>query len=215
MGQGLARFIVSVVVCLAVSCSFALDHRLQVQAKTEPIARPDVQAELKITPLQAKAIEDELTEQDIRLRKYVGAALAGAEASPKDTKNVLPLAMSKANNEHYRTLLAILSPDQQTRFKEIVVQLLGEESLFGEAFRPGLDLSDKQVEKISAIECAAFDRLSERFREGFEAHGKPDPDEIQDFQKKDHLKVLKQIADVLTDDQKTKFKSMAGTLFKH
>ena len=116
-------------------------------------------------------------------------------------------AIQKLNTKYDEEVAKFLSAEQNTRLKELFIQFNGATAITNTAVSKDLGITDDQKKKIKT----AQDENGAKMREVF-SNGAPE-DGAKAFQKlQDDLKAS--LDKILTDDQRTKFKTMAGAKFE-
>jgi hypothetical protein len=108
----------------------------------------------------------------------------------------------------------ILTKDQQTRLKEIRVQLMGKRAVMDEQVQKDLGLSadqKSQLKKLQAKQQQAMQDMMEEMRNG---GGQMTREDMQAAMKMANDKMDEDIAKVLTAEQTTKLKELGGKPFK-
>jgi len=107
----------------------------------------------------------------------------------------------------------ILSGDQYKRVQQIGWQMAGMQALSDPDLVKALDLKKEQQEKITAANTDFGNKQREMFQAMFAGGGGGDREEMQKKMAEMGTSRDKAINDVLTDDQKTKFKDLKGKEF--
>lgn len=121
-------------------------------------------------------------------------------------------AMEAMNKKIVAGLKEILTADQWTRLKGISIQVNGNAVLQDEEVAKDLGLTDEQKTKVKTL----IKNQSEANRSLFEKvmNGEIERDELQTKMKKNTETLKTLLGKVLTDDQTTKLKTLAGKPFK-
>jgi hypothetical protein len=165
---------------------------------------PAVKTDLKLTDDQQTKVQDLSDKVMTKMRDLFQTDGRDFEKIQADSKPI----MEDANKE----LNTILTADQQTRLKQIAVQLAGNSAAASmPEVQTELKLTDDQKSKIAAIQKTAADANAA-------VRAKMQNQEI-DFQaagdafRKNGEEVNTEIGKVLTDDQKATLKKMGGDTF--
>jgi hypothetical protein len=178
-------------------------------SNTRLLRRNDVQKELKITAEQKTKLT-ELNSQGFGFgggqRGGGGGQRGGGAGGGFDRE-----AMMKAIQEREKNTLAILTKTQQTRLKEIGLQMSGGRALLGEEppKELGLKASQKKElmglqEKMNEANSAVFQRMQ---------NGEIDRAEIGPLMEKNNKILGGEAEKVLTKAQKAKYDKMKGKKF--
>jgi Spy/CpxP family protein refolding chaperone len=157
------------------------------------LGQESVQKELKLSDEQVSKVKELGEKQRESFRDFQNLSREERQARTKE--------MEKAVTD-------LLKPEQAKRLKQISLQQRGGGALTDEEVQKTLNLSAEQVEKVRAIEQDGRAAMKELFQPG------GDPQEgfkkMQEFRKTQNEKFL----NVLTPDQKTKWKELVGEEFK-
>jgi hypothetical protein len=156
--------------------------------------QPSVQKELKITDDQKQQIHESAT----KLRQSAGE-LQSLDQSERQQK------MQEMAREGERIAARILHRDQIKRLKEITLQVQGARAFSNPDLVKALDLTDEQKEKIMAAEGGRGQRP--------QAAPGGDPQEMQKRMEEMRKANLEKVMNVLTPEQKAKYKEMTGQPF--
>jgi hypothetical protein len=170
------------------------------------IRRSDVQTDLNLTDDQKSKITDVMDKMRAAFPRRGGGGGGGggggqAGPSPEDRAKMMADFTSQVN--------AILTPDQQTRIKEIAYQVSGNAAVADKDTQSALGLSDDQKAKTEDLvkqEREANTALREKSRSG-----EIDRSEVGPRMQKNRETLKEQLGAVLTPDQQSKLKSMGGT----
>lgn len=169
------------------------------------VNRTDVQDDLKLTDDQKTKLKD----AQAKAMQEMQAARENAQASGGQMD---PAAMKKLQEDNAKTIKGILTDDQNKRLLEIFVQLQGNNALQNEDVQKALGLSDDQKTKIKDLVKAQNDANQELRTK--QRNNEIDQQAAQDARTKNAAKLKEELGNVLTADQATKFKDMAGKPFK-
>jgi len=160
----------------------------------------EVQAELKLTPDVNAKIQDLKGKMNAERMDAFGAANGDMEAMGK--------AIEKINVKYDEEIAKLLTADQNTRLQQLFIQFNGAIALEKPSVQKDLTFTDDEKAKVKAAE----DDQQKKIRDLFGGGAPPD-----DFQKsiqkiQDETKAA--LDKILTDDQRTKFKTMEGAKFE-
>jgi Spy/CpxP family protein refolding chaperone len=156
--------------------------------------QPSVQQELKISDEQKLQIQ----EAAAKLRASAGS-LQGLDPSELQQKR------QEMARESERTASKILHRDQMKRLKEITLQVQGARAFADPDLAKALDLTDDQKDKIKATEGGRGQRP--------QISPGNDPQAAQKRMEEMHKANLEKVMNILTPDQKAKYKEMTGEPF--
>jgi Spy/CpxP family protein refolding chaperone len=161
------------------------------------LSQPSVQKELNISAEQKQQLQE--------------AAAKLRQAPPPDFSNLSPSdraeKMQEMAREGERTAAKILHRDQMKRLKEISLQVRGAGAFNDPEIAKALDLTDEQKEKIKTT-------LSESRGQRPQVAPGTDPQATRKHFEEMRKANLDKVMNVLTADQKTKWKEMTGEPFK-
>ncbi|HMS55156.1 MAG TPA: hypothetical protein PKA27_07110 [Fimbriimonadaceae bacterium] len=169
--------------------------------------REDVQRDLALTSTQKDKLEGAREEMMEKMRE----AFTAARESGGDMSAVRP-QMEKMMKESEKTLLAILTPEQAKRLKEISIWINGNRSLLDEEIQKDLKMTDDQKSKAKNLQTKqgeAMQSLFEKMR-----NQEIDREEMQAAMKKNNDILDAELGKLLTADQAAQLKSMKGKEFK-
>jgi Spy/CpxP family protein refolding chaperone len=159
------------------------------------LSQESVQKDLKLSDAQVTKIKDLQNKQHEAFKGFKD--LSGQE---KWTKMQ---AQAKANR---KAIKEILTPEQKKRSKQISLQLAGARALRYKPVAEALKITTEQKDKIKAIWGEAFKEMGKlRGSKSQDAHKK-----LAEIGKSTNEKVM----NVLTSEQKAKYKEMTGEPFK-
>jgi Spy/CpxP family protein refolding chaperone len=160
------------------------------------LSQKSVQDELKLSEDQIK--------QATQLSEKQREAFRGARDLSQEERQKKFADMVAAND---KALAEILKPDQLKRLKQISLQLRGTMAIADPETVAALKLTDEQKEKVKTI--------AEDFRkEAGNRAGGGDREEARKRRAEARKTAEDQLMAVLTDEQKTKWKELAGEPFK-
>ena len=191
--MALAVALVALLVCPALA---------QPGAGTRPplrvLSEESVQKDLKLTSQQVKRVAEEFK----KLREKT-EELQDLEKDERSKK------MQELIKEADKTVADILSPSQLKRFKQINLQTQGVRSLYSPALAKELGVTEEQRRKIKEIKDAT-DKEKMDLRQLGQFVGKEARQKMKEINKRADEKIFQ----LLTADQKAKWKEMIGEPFK-
>jgi len=167
------------------------------------INRPDVQKDLGITDDQKTKLAD--------IRTSSRQKMTDARTAAGDDPAARAAAMQKVGEEVGKEQVAVLTPDQQKRLKEIFVQVRGTQAVLNPEIQADLGISDDQKSKIKDLQerqTKANQELGAKQRDGSLSQ-----EEAQAERQKNTKVLADEVDKVLTDAQKAKLKDMGGKPF--
>ncbi len=167
-------------------------------SKLQLLSNKSVQDELKLTEDQVKKFTDLQEKQ--RANRIDFQNLSQEEVRAK---------MQERAKETEKALGEILKPEQLKRLNQISLQQRRGNALSDPEVQKTLGFTDEQKDKVVAIQKDGFAAMRDLVPQG----QRPDEEalkKIQEFQKTQNTKLM----DVLTADQKTKWKELTGDEFK-
>lgn len=160
------------------------------------LRQESVQKELNLTEDQIKKVADLKTPN---FRDFQGL-----------DREEIRKRMDEANKANEKLVAEILKPEQTKRLKQIGWQRAGANAINDPEVATALAFTDEQKQKVEAIQKDGQRAMREIFGQG---GGKPDEEarkKMEDFRKGQNEKLM----NVLTAEQKTKFKDLLGPEFK-
>ncbi len=167
------------------------------------LRRDDVKNDLKLTDDQKTKLLDLQDKIQSKMRDVFQGANGDREKMQADMKVVMDDATKEMN--------AILTPDQQTRLKQIGIQLAGNGAAAMKEVQDDLKLTDDQKAKIADLQKtsqAANTSVMDKMRSQ-----EIDRDAAMAAFKKNTDALNEEIGKVLTDAQKAKLKELGGPAF--
>jgi Spy/CpxP family protein refolding chaperone len=160
--------------------------------------------------LSQKSVQEELSLNSEQLQK-VSRAVQKQRKAAQELRGL----QGEARDERIRELMQadhkaikdILQPDQLKRFRQIMLQQIGAPAFANSRIVRELNLSDEQEEKIDEI----LDKAGRQMR-GLVQGGPTDSARAKAEELDRHTTV--QILELLTPEQKTKWKQLVGAPFK-
>ena len=178
--------------------------------KSQLVYRDDVQADLKVTADQKKKLEDLQEKQRDEMRAAFEEMRnnGGGGFDPEAMRTMMAKRMKEAD----KNVNAILTAEQQTRLKEIWVQVTGNGVILNEDMQKELAITDAQKKQIKDLESKqqeAMQAVMEKMR-----NQEIEREEVQTIMKKNSDAMNKELGKLLTAEQAAKLKTMAGKPFK-
>lgn len=170
------------------------------------LQRADVKADLGITSEQTAKIEALQAAQREEMRALFQGGGGGGD------REAMMAAFAKLTEATDKKLNEILTPTQTKRLLEINVQLSGNRALLLPAVQKALVLTEGQLAQVKALQAKqqeAMQSIMERMR-----NGEIERDQIGELRAKNDKILGEELAKILTADQATKLKAMAGKPFK-
>lgn len=171
------------------------------------LQRKDVQADLKLTAEQIKAVGELKAKNDeemAAMRENMRASGGDFESMRRD--------MEKRQEETQKKVDAILDDGQRTRLKQIGFQIQGNMALMNPDTQKELGFTSEQTTKIEELQGKqreAMMAIMEKRR-----NGDLDQDQMQDLMRKNMDIMGGELLKLLTAEQAAKFKEMQGPPFK-
>jgi len=165
--------------------------------------RADVQKDLSITEDQKTKLGEIRTAS--RQKMTDAAAAAGEDRAAQQA------ARQKVQEEVAKETLAVLTPEQQKRLKEIFIQVRGTQAVLNAEVAADLGLSDDQKSKIADLQ-----KRQQQANQEIQAKMRDqsiDQAEARTEMQKNAKTLGDEIDKVITDAQKTKLKEMGGKPF--
>lgn len=169
--------------------------------------REDVQRDLALTSAQKDKLEGAREEMMEKMREVFTAA----REQGTDMSAMRP-QMEKMMKESEKTILAILTPEQNKRLKEISIWVNGNRSILDEEIQKDLKMTDDQKSKAKGLQTKqgeAMQSLFEKMR-----NQEIDREEMQAAMKKNNDILDAELGKLLTAEQTAQLKSMKGKEFK-
>jgi Spy/CpxP family protein refolding chaperone len=171
-------------------------------------ARPDVQTELKLTADQkskVQAISDKMREERRAAFQGAGGGGGGQDMQARMAE------MQKMSAKYDAEVLAVLTPEQTARIKQLAVQMAGANYPMGEEGQKALGVTSDQQSKLRALQDKqreAMTALFERMRNqelDFQSMG-------AEREKMDKI-MAEEVGKILTAEQKAKWEELKGKPF--
>ena len=108
-------------------------------------------------------------------------------------------------------VLAILTPDQKSRVHEIAIQIAGNSAVLDQQIGKSVKLGDEQKDQIKSL----VQKLGEANRSIMDKarEGAIERDEVRSLIRKNGKTLNVEIGKILSDDQKSQLKTLAGKPF--
>lgn len=183
------------------------------------VAIAEVQKELNLTDEQVgdlKTLGDELREE---MRPLFAGGFGGRDQSEEERakqREKMAESMKKVNDKFQPKLDKILEAGQRDRLKQIQLQAAGAQAYQNADVVVALKISKEQQDKLAAISKEFGDKTRELFPRGGAGGGGGERPNFEEMQKKmTELNAArdKQLAEVLTADQKSAFEKLKGKPF--
>lgn len=171
------------------------------------LMRKDVQEDLKLSADQISKIEaiQKKAQEDMRAKmeeiRNSGGDFEGARAE-----------MQKAMAETTKKALAVLTPEQGKRFKEIRIQMQGNRILLDPEIQKELGVTSDQKMKIDKIQSDMQEGMRSMMQD-MQGGGGMSREEMRAEMQKRQKKMDEDLGKVLTVEQAAKLKEMAGKPF--
>lgn len=174
------------------------------------VNRDDVKDELKLTGDQTTKLADLRQAQRTRMQEAFQASgiQFGGGPPDDDTRKKMADVMAKVQEQNQKDLDGILTPEQNKRLKELVVQRSGNAIAVDPMFQKDLGITDDQKKKFADLQQKQQEAMMQLFQN-------------QDMSREDRQAAMEkntkimndEIGKILTDDQKAKIKTMGGAPF--
>jgi len=173
------------------------------------LQRDDVKKDLALTSEQTKKLEDVQQDQQDKMRAaFQEMRDSGGQPDPDKMREMF----TKMMKESEKAAMAVLTPEQQKRLKEIWVQVSGNRVVLDEDMQKELALTADQKAKVKALQAKqqeAMQSVMEQMR-----NQEIDRDQAMEIFKKNDKALDTELGKVLTAEQAAKLKGMAGKPFK-
>ncbi|HZZ70920.1 MAG TPA: hypothetical protein VFE24_01630 [Pirellulales bacterium] len=181
------------------------------QGNLNTVSLEQVQKELELSDEQKESLKKLGTDIREQARANGGNRQSLRDLSQEDRDKKLAEMRDKAKEQAAdvnKKINDILLPAQQTRLKEIALQLKGTNALMDDEVQTSLGLSDDQKTQLKTASEASRTAMRDLFQGGQGNAGNRDEirTKIADARKSSDEKMLA----VLTSDQKDKFEKMQG-----
>jgi len=160
----------------------------------------EVRTELKTTP--------EVNSKVDGLLEKIQADIQEAFQSGGGDFNAMRPTIEKINAKYDDQCIKLLTADQATRLKQLFIQYNGASSITQPVISKDLGITDDQKTKIKAAQDDNFKKMGELMQGG----GSPEDNAKPMAKLQDDLK--DSLEKILTDEQRTKFKTMQGAKFE-
>jgi len=177
---------------------------MQTGGKVFLVQAEPVQSELKVTPEQKSKLEEIAQAYRDEMRELVpfGQGTSREEFREKLEQNREKLAQLSRDTE--KKVDELLNAEQQKRLNEIMLQASGPEALRRDEVASKLKLTPEQKQKIEQVLDEQAEKRREAFGDG--GGGREAFDRIRE-------ETDKQVAAILSEEQKTQWKEMQGKEF--
>ncbi len=169
----------------------------------------DLQAELKVTDAQKEQLKA-IADKEAETRKKAFEGFKGGKGNFDKDRFA---AFQKAREENRKAIEGILTADQKKRAKEIQLQADGVRAFADEEVAAQLNLNDTQKNKIKGIGEDYRKDVGELFGRGGGGFDREKAAENAKKREKLSKAAMADIEDVLTDEQRSKWKTMVGAPF--
>lgn len=208
-----------ILVCAAfgqVRTSSRMNQSPFLNAGTGYLMMPAVQKELGLSATVSKKIQDKMMSVS---RNTMGPTTRSTTPNDQEAQMAAFRKRMEGIQKVQSECLALLSPPQKARLRQITIQQMGAQAMYNPEIRKELGLTESQAKKISAI-------MQQNFRSVFagspgkqgEKRTREDAmKQMQEFAKKQAAakdKVDSQALKVLTPAQQSKWKALKGKPFK-
>jgi hypothetical protein len=164
--------------------------------------------------LNQKSVQDELklSEEQVKKAKELSdkqrEAFGGLRDLSQEERRTKIQEQAKATD---KAVAEVLKPEQMKRVKQISLQQQGARALSNPEVATALKLTDEQKDKVKSIQEEARTALGQRGQRG--QRGRPSEEELKKLQEA-RKATNEKLMNVLTDEQKTKWKELSGEPFK-
>ena len=176
--------------------------------KTDLALTDDQQEKLKAANPMASGDREAMMAQFQEIMKEAGISDFSEMRTPEGQKKMAPI-MAKRMAEMQKKMEAILTPEQNKRLGEINIQFYGNRVVTQADVAKAVGLTEDQNKKIADLSKSQSDAMRGLFAKV--QAGEMTMEDVQEKRKKNDEILETEIGKVLTDDQKAKLKTMAGT----
>ncbi len=181
---------------------------------TAVVDNADLQAELKVTDAQKEKLKSIDEKQSEATRKLFEGVKGGkGKGFDKDAFAEIREKSAKVREESRKAIEEVLTADQKKRVKEIQLQVEGIRAFSDEEVAAQLNLNDSQKSKIKGITDDYTKDVGELFGRGKGGRDKDQAAENAKKREKLNKAAMADIEDALTDEQRSKWKTMVGAPF--
>ena len=173
------------------------------------LARPDVQAEIKLTDEQKGKLDDQRQAMRDAMRQRFQN---GGGASSGTDREAMMKEFQEAAKKAEKEALAVLDDKQKARLKELWIQREGNNVVTNEDIQKEIGFSEEQKGKVKSLQDASRQAMSEIFQKM--QNGELDRSEMQPLMEKNQKAMSDELGKVMTADQAAKLKAMRGAEFK-
>ena len=180
------------------------------------LGQEQIQKELKITDEQKGKITEIQREGFGAGRRGGGQGFPNFQDMSQEERDKFFADMRKRNEENNQKMLAVLTPDQTTRFKQVQLWASGSQALSDEGVAKELGITDEQKDTIKTINEEAQKKRGEMFA-GFDFQNATDEERTKLREKGAELtkEIDGELMAVLTDAQKAKLDKLKGEKFDY
>ena len=168
------------------------------------LQRSDVKKDLNLTDDQKTKLG--VASDDMRSKMQQAFQDAGGDRSKMQD------IMKKMTDEMATSVKGILTPEQQTRLKQIYIQTSGNAAITDPDVAKDLNLTSDQQSKIKALQEGQAKANQDIFAKM--QSGELDRSAIRPLMEKNQQTMKDELGKILTDAQKTKLTAMGGAPFK-
>lgn len=171
------------------------------------LSRDDVQRDLALTATQKDKLDGIRESQMEKMRE----AFQAARDSGGDMQSMRG-QMEKMMKDSEKEVLAVLTPEQTKRLKEVSIWISGNRAILDEEIQKDLGITAEQKTKIKALQTKqqeAMGSLFEKMR-----NQEIDRDQMQETVQKNNKIMDEELGKLLTEAQSSQLKAMKGKEFK-
>lgn len=172
--------------------------------KTQLLNRDDVKKELAITSDQESKLDDLRQGQRDKMRDAMQNAGGDMEAMRE--------TMTKMMKESEKATMAVLTPVQATRLKELWIQRTGNAVIADEEMQKELNATAEQKAKVKELQAKQQEAMMSVFEKM--RNQEIDREQMQESMKKNQDVMNAELGKLLTDAQKAIIKEKSGKPFK-
>ena len=209
--------------CLAAACVTALVGNLTAQPPNRPGpggfgGRMQASGANKLMMLRSPEVQEEIALTAEQKEQLIDWSESFREKMQEKTKDIPRQDFRKRmeiiaelSKEGEKELSQMLKPEQLKRLEQISVQSQGNRALQNPEIQEKLGITAEQKEKLREISSESGKAMRELF-----GGGRPDPQKFQEIREKMQAlqkKIGEQMQNVLTSEQKAKWKELTGEPF--
>ena len=173
------------------------------------LVRDDVKRDIKLTDKQSADLDALREDMQEKMRDLFQSQMGSGGGRPDFEK--MRTLMDPIMKEVKEKTEKILEPAQQTRLKQIWIQLSGSQVITNEEMQKELKMEAPQVEKVKELQKKQGAAMAE-LRQKVQA-GELQREEMRDLMKKNGDIMKTELGKVLTDKQREQLKGMEGPKF--